>query len=88
MEMIEEPPETIDFGGQAEQADDLAHVTIALAGLRPVERRVLCLSVHEGKSHSEVSTELEMPLGTVKSHLRRAILRVREVLGIVGEEKA
>ena len=86
-EMVEEPSRLGDHHAAAEQADEFSRVTDALAALRPVERRVLQLSIHEGLSHSEVSSALEMPLGTVKSHLRRGILRVRELLGVVDRDE-
>lgn len=35
------------------------------------------MSYFEAKSHQEIADELQMPLGTVKSHLRRAFLRLQ-----------
>lgn len=87
-EMVEDPVRASEAEGRAEELDELARVMESMAALRPIERRVLRLSIHEGMSHSEVSAELDMPLGTVKSHLRRAILRVRELLGVVDDEEA
>jgi RNA polymerase sigma-70 factor (ECF subfamily) len=34
----------------------------------------------DGKSHSEIAEELGVPLGTVKSRIRLAFARLREVL--------
>jgi RNA polymerase sigma-70 factor (ECF subfamily) len=33
-------------------------------------------------SHEEISQVTGMPLGTVKAHVRRGLVRVRELLGI------
>lgn len=53
----------------------------ALDQLRPEQRQVLILTTCHGLSHEEVASSTGMPLGTVKAHARRGLLRVREVLG-------
>jgi RNA polymerase sigma factor (sigma-70 family) len=52
----------------------------ALAQLRPEQRHVLLLSACHGMSHEEISKSMSMPLGTVKAHARRGLLRIREIL--------
>ncbi len=52
----------------------------ALEQLRPEQRKVLLLAVYHGLSHEEIAAQTGMPLGTVKAHARRGLLRVREVL--------
>jgi DNA-directed RNA polymerase specialized sigma24 family protein len=42
---------------------------------------VLVLSTCHGLSHEEIASTVNMPLGTVKAHARRGLLRVRELLG-------
>jgi RNA polymerase sigma-70 factor (ECF subfamily) len=59
-------------------------VHAALAALAPERRQMIAMAFFAGLSHQEISTELEMPLGTVKSHLRRGLLELRERLGSVG----
>jgi RNA polymerase sigma-70 factor (ECF subfamily) len=54
----------------------------ALDELRPEQREVLQLSIVQGLSHQEIATRTGMPLGTVKTHARRGIIRAREVLGL------
>ena len=44
------------------------------------ERTALRLSVYEGLSHSEIAEHLGMPLGTVKTYIRRGLARVRDRL--------
>jgi RNA polymerase sigma-70 factor (ECF subfamily) len=53
----------------------------ALAQLRPEQRTVLLLSACQGLSHDEIATQTGLPLGTVKAHARRGLLRIRELLG-------
>ena len=47
--------------------------------LRPEQRRALVLAC-QGLSHEEIAATTGMPLGTVKTHVRRGLSRVREVL--------
>ena len=54
--------------------------------LRPEQRQVLELSIVQGYSHSEISDALQMPLGTVKTHARRGLIQVRELLDERGSE--
>ena len=54
----------------------------ALDQLRPEQRQVLQLSIVHGLSHQEIADALAMPLGTVKTHARRGIIQVREILGL------
>ena len=49
--------------------------------LSSVQARLIRMSYFEAKSHQEIASELGMPLGTVKSHLRRAFLRLQDELG-------
>jgi RNA polymerase sigma-70 factor, ECF subfamily len=43
---------------------------------------VLELGLMHGLSQSEIAARLRMPLGTVKSLMRRGLLRVREYMNI------
>jgi len=54
----------------------------AMKGLRPEQRQVLHLSIVQGFSHQEIADALDMPLGTVKTHARRGLIQVREILGL------
>jgi RNA polymerase sigma-70 factor (ECF subfamily) len=53
----------------------------AMEQLRPEQRQVLISTACHGLSHEEVATSTGMPLGTVKAHARRGLMRVREALG-------
>ena len=55
-------------------------VADALATLAPRPREVLELAFYTGLSQREIADQLQMPLGTVKSDMRRALLRLRHVL--------
>lgn len=52
----------------------------AIRSLRPEQRELMMLSIYEGMSHSEIAEAKSMPLGTVKTHIRRGFDKVRAVL--------
>lgn len=45
--------------------------------LPAAQARLIRMSYLEAKTHSEIARELNMPLGTVKSHIRRAFQRLQ-----------
>lgn len=51
-----------------------------LATLDPHQRRVLSLAIGQGMTHAEIAEATAMPLGTVKSLVRRALVAVRKRL--------
>lgn len=57
----------------------------ALATLQPETRLCVVLAYSEGMSHGEISSGLGLPLGTVKSHIARGALRLRELLKVYGD---
>jgi RNA polymerase sigma-70 factor (ECF subfamily) len=52
----------------------------ALAALPPEQAEVVRLSFFDDRPHGEIERALGIPLGTVKSRLRLAILRLRAIL--------
>lgn len=59
------------------EAKEIAQV---MKDLRPEQRQILHLSIVQGYSHQEIADALQMPLGTVKTHARRGLMKVRELL--------
>jgi RNA polymerase sigma-70 factor, ECF subfamily len=74
-----EPPVSPDTELLASERDQ--RVRAALEHLTVEQLRVVRLSFFEGKAHGDIATELELPLGTVKSRIRLAMNRLRELLG-------
>jgi RNA polymerase sigma-70 factor (ECF subfamily) len=56
-------------------------VQAAIAQLPEDQQSVIFLSFIKGLAHSEIAEQLGLPLGTVKSRIRRAFGRLREELG-------
>lgn len=67
---------TLETCIEAEQAAE------AMRTLRPEQQQVLRLSIVQGMSHQEIAETTGMPLGTVKTHARRGLLQVRELMGL------
>jgi RNA polymerase sigma-70 factor (ECF subfamily) len=51
-----------------------------LAQLTPERRYLVSLAFLQGLSHQEIADVTHLPLGTVKSHVRRALAQLREAL--------
>ena len=62
-------------------AERCVRIRRALESLADVDRRCIELSFFHGMPHPEIATTLGLPLGTVKSRLRRTLLRLRTDLG-------
>jgi RNA polymerase sigma-70 factor, ECF subfamily len=65
---------------RAEQTWTQWQVHGALARLPEREREVIALAYWSGLSQSEVAAQLGIPLGTVKTRTRSALLRIAEIL--------
>lgn len=76
----EESPTGFD-ASESEDYVDRVQLRRRIESLSPVQARLIRMSYLEARSHQEIATELDMPLGTVKSHLRRAFLRLQGELG-------
>jgi RNA polymerase sigma-70 factor (ECF subfamily) len=82
---IEDVAEPVDSSDGADKKVDLTHrqgrIASALEILPPDQARVVKMSFYEDKSHGEISIELNIPLGTVKSRMRLAFERIRNFVG-------
>lgn len=65
--------------GLAEEARAAAD---AFEQLSSEQRRCLRLSVYEGLSHEKIAASTGLPLGTVKTHVRRGLIKIRQLLGV------
>lgn len=63
-------------------SDEAKRARAALSELSPEQQKVIRLSVYEGLSHDLIARSTGMPLGTVKTHARRGLIRLREILGV------
>ena len=61
----------------------LLHV---LARLDPLKRQLIALAYYRGLTQDEIAVQTGLPLGTVKSHLRRTLAALRAALGAEAAE--
>jgi RNA polymerase sigma-70 factor (ECF subfamily) len=69
------PDEILDASEREER------VRSALNGLSEDQKKVVQLSFFEGRAHGDIAATLNLPLGTVKSRVRLAMMRMRNLLG-------
>jgi RNA polymerase sigma-70 factor (ECF subfamily) len=60
--------------------DEGQRALAALRGLPAEQRRMMEWSLADGMSHGEIAARTRTPLGTVKTLIRRGLLRVREAI--------
>ncbi|HVU23270.1 MAG TPA: sigma-70 family RNA polymerase sigma factor [Opitutus sp.] len=81
-----ETANTIDFTTaetarrSAEARETSQQVQRALAAAAPSQRRALELALFSELTHAEIARQLEQPIGTVKSWIRRGLLDLRATL--------
>ncbi len=66
--------------GNALLAEQRARVAAALSQLSGPQRAAVEMAFYEALSHSEIAERIGEPLGTVKSRIRQALIRLRDLL--------
>ncbi len=74
------PAKATEIKAEAERARKLIRT------LKPEQQRIIELAVYHGHTHQSIADSLGLPLGTVKTHLRRGLLRIREAMQAPGGE--
>lgn len=70
----EDITDAVDKGARLEVAQR------ALAGLDAGQREVLLMGIVEGMTHAEIADATGKPLGTVKTQIRRGLIKLRRML--------
>ena len=78
---LQEPGRVAPVRSRAESHADHVGLARRIEQLPAVQARLIRMSYFEAKTHSEIAAELGMPLGTVKSSLRRAFLKLQAQMG-------
>jgi RNA polymerase sigma-70 factor (ECF subfamily) len=89
--VVDQPDDSADADPLSvlERHEREALVEAALSRLGPEHRSVVILKDFDGHRYEEISTLLNIPIGTVRSRLHRARCELRELLGdLVGSERA
>lgn len=80
-EIASEAPPVDELLDLARHRSDL-HQALMLLGTQP--RQLVSMAFLRGLSHEEIAAQTQLPLGTVKSQIRRALLSLRQILGANG----
>ena len=71
---MQQPDDILSASQDAERIRD------ALSRLKPDQVEVLRLAFFLDSPHSEIARRLDLPLGTVKSRIRNAMIKLRLIL--------
>jgi len=63
-----------------ENQQSLSAINACLGDLSDEQRQCVLLAYYEGLTHQELAERMDAPLGTVKSWIRRGLLRLRDCL--------
>jgi RNA polymerase sigma-70 factor (ECF subfamily) len=62
------------------RSEDAAALSLCLARLDAGQRQAIAFSYFQGLSHSELAANLQVPIGTVKTWIRRGLEKLRRCL--------
>jgi RNA polymerase sigma-70 factor (ECF subfamily) len=66
--------------GAASTSEQSVLISECLDTLSPPQRQVIVLAYYHGMSHAEISRNLKVPIGTVKSRVRRALAAIKDMI--------
>ena len=72
---------TDDVFKQKSNLEKNAELSLAIGIIESLDKKdqeLLSLSIYQGYSHVEIAKLLNLPLGTVKTNIRRNLMKIRE----------
>lgn len=79
---VPDPAGAASVGRRLEMGEDARIADEHLGQLKPDEQQVLRLSIYDSLSHAAIAERTGLPLGTVKSHIRRGLDSLRRKLAV------
>ena len=62
-----------------EESGDVKIISEAINQFEKEDKELLSLSIYQGYSHTEIAKLMNIPLGTVKTKIRRNLIKLREI---------
>lgn len=69
-----------DIADEVVESDERARVRLALSALTDLQREAIEMAYFNGMTYREVAESIGAPLGTVKTRMRDALARIREIM--------
>ena len=69
-----------------EQSVEASAIARCLGGLEAKQQQAIRMAFFEGLTHVELAEKLNQPLGTVKTWVRRGLMKLKDCLGAAGIE--
>ena len=62
---------------QFQRYEEIKPILQALNKLKSYQKQLIVMSIYDGMSHSEISNMVGLPIGTVKTNIRRGLQKIR-----------
>ena len=80
LDMITEPGELNEPLDLLQSVEHGTAIHAALGKLSEQQRQLIALTYFRGYTHRELADFMKLPIGTVKTHLHRAMIKLKEIM--------
>jgi len=80
IKLLKQPEVALTHSDLLERDESVHRVVAALHTLSSEQQKAITFAIHYGLTHEQIANLLGMPLGTVKTHIRRGLLKLREIM--------
>ncbi len=74
------PEASVDGRAELEARSARHHILDCIARLEPQQARAVRTAFYDGLTHSELAAHMDVPLGTLKSWIRRAMIALKDCI--------